>query len=60
MPDRSPYLTAAEIQDRFKISRSTIYRWGRNGTLTPLTVNGTVRYLRDEVEALFAPAGDAA
>lgn len=60
MPQAEPFLTASEIAKTFKVTDSTVYRWGRDGILNPVTVNGTVRFLRSEVEALFAPTGDAA
>jgi excisionase family DNA binding protein len=47
-------LTSREVAELFRVSTETIYRWGRQGTLDPVTVGGTIRFRRTDVEALLA------
>lgn len=50
------YLTARELMERFKIPRSTFYRYLRDGYLPPGLRVGprTVRWRRSDVEAFEA------
>lgn len=47
-------LTAGQVAQIFQVTKSTISRWGLNGTLRQVKVNGTVRYRRDDVDRLLA------
>lgn len=53
-------LTAAEIAHIFRVAESTVYRWARDGAIRSVTVAGTVRFSRVEVEALLAPSFETA
>lgn len=49
-------LTPTEVQQRLKVSRHTLWRYGSKGVLTQVRLTDkTVRYLRSEVEALASP-----
>lgn len=56
MPDASDLMKAADVAAIFKVTPSTVSRWGRNGTLRTVKVGtgkGTVRYRREDVDALL-------
>ena len=50
-----PYISPKELAERWQCSRSSVDRIARRASLTRLCLgegkNGTVRYLREEVEA---------
>lgn len=52
------FLTAGEIADLFRVSRGTVWRWGREGVIRQLKIGGTLRYHAADVRRLVA--GDAA
>ena len=52
-PQAIELLTAGQVADIFQVTKSTISRWGLNGTLRQVKVNGTVRYRRDDVDRLL-------
>lgn len=57
---RHALMTAQEVADLFRVSSMTVHRWGRDGTLHPVTIGSTVRFNRIEVEALLTTDGSAA
>ncbi len=59
MSETGALMTAAEVAARLNVSRQTIWRWGTDGTLPRVTIAGTVRFRKEDVEALVK-AGDAA
>lgn len=48
-------LTAAEVSAYFRVSRSTVSRWKRDGALIGYKVGGSLRFRRSDVEALLSP-----
>lgn len=46
------YLTASDLIKKLQVSRSTITRWEKNGTLKPIRVGGIKRYAPDTLEKL--------
>ena len=59
MPTAAPeLLTAAEVSARFRVSPSTVYRWGREQIVSSVKVGNTIRFRRSDVERLIS--GEAA
>ena len=52
-------LTAAEVAETFRVSKATITRWHKAGTLRGVKVGGVLRFRRADVERLLTP-GEAA
>lgn len=46
-------LTAAEIADLFRVSRGTVWRWGRDGVIRQLRIGGTLRYRASDVRKIL-------
>lgn len=44
------YLTEKEVTQRFKISRTTIHRYRKQGILKPLGLGGKVLYRLSDIE----------
>ena len=40
-------LTAKEVEDSMKFSRSTLYRWEKKGLITPMRYGRSKRYCKD-------------
>ena len=54
MPETDTLLTAAEVADRFKVKRKTVWGWGRSGRLTRvLTPGGHCRFRESEIRILI-------
>jgi predicted DNA-binding transcriptional regulator AlpA len=50
------YLTAADIQNRLQISRSTLERWVKEKKFPqPQKIENTLRWRRDDVDRFLAP-----
>lgn len=50
-------LRPADVCRLFKISRSTLWRWGSEGLLTPVRISSkTTRYRRSEIASLMTEA----
>lgn len=47
------YLTSSDIQSRYKISRTTLWRHCKNNVLRKYNIGGVTRYKRLEVEELI-------
>lgn len=47
--DTEQFLTASEIADLFRVSRGTVWRWGRDGVIRRIKVGGTIRYHSEDV-----------
>lgn len=48
-------LTAREVTERFRFTRSTLYRWMKEyGFPRPVKVGGRREWIVDEIEAWFA------
>ncbi|MBQ0734938.1 helix-turn-helix domain-containing protein [Aquimarina celericrescens] len=45
-------MTKQEVADYFNVNLSTVYRWGKDGILSPLGVGGRVYFDREQVEGL--------
>ena len=45
----SELLTAKEVEDSMKFSRSTLYRWEKKGLITPMRYGRSKRYCKDEL-----------
>ena len=48
-----PVLTATQVAEALAVTTSTVYRWAKDGTLPQMRVGGSVRFRRDDIEALF-------
>lgn len=50
-------MTAAEVADAAKVTRTTVSRWVRDGSLPAIRLPGgrTLRFRRADVDALLAP-----
>ena len=46
-------LTIDEVATMLKVSKMTLYRWDKDGTLTKIEVGSKRRYRRSDVEALI-------
>ena len=53
-------LTTAEVEALLRVSRQTLVRWRKDGTLPAVKIGRLVRYRRDAVEALLSPTQDGA
>lgn len=42
-------LTAKEVENSMKVSRSTLYRWEKKGLITPMRYGRSKRYCKDEL-----------
>lgn len=49
------FLTGAEVQKRFKISRTTLWRYCKSNRIKGYVVGESIRYKRSEVESLALP-----
>ncbi len=50
--DSKKPMTKQEVADYFNVNLSTVYRWGKDGILSPLGVGGRVYFDREQVESL--------
>ena len=58
----SKYLTSNEVQDRYKISRSSLYRWQENpeiGFPAPMKIGARILWREAELDAFDARIADA-
>jgi excisionase family DNA binding protein len=46
-------LTKAETADLLSVGLKTLERWEKQGLLHPIRISRTVRYRRDDIEALL-------
>lgn len=44
------YLTQKEVKGILKVSRQTLWRWGRDGILVPAKIGRMLRYCRADVD----------
>jgi DNA-binding transcriptional MerR regulator len=44
------YLTAKQVADKLQVNRTTLWRWEKNGTLTPRKIGGVKRYSADQID----------
>ena len=55
LPETNPLLTPREVAEIFGVRTTTIARWAREGTLTPLrTPGGHRRFRREDIQHLLA------
>lgn len=47
------FLTIKEVIRKLGVSRTTLWRWEKNGYLTPIRVGNKVRYNSSEINKLF-------
>lgn len=52
-------LTAAEVADTLRVSRSTVARWARDGAIESVRVGRVVRFRRSDIDALLEVDGAA-
>ena len=52
------YLTPAEIAERLKVTRRTVYKWIDEGKLQAYKVGVNVRIKREDLEAFIKPYGE--
>jgi excisionase family DNA binding protein len=55
LDDLPPLLTAEEVADVMRVSKATVLRWSREGTLAPVGARRSVRFRREDIEALLTP-----
>lgn len=48
-------LTTAEVEALLRVSRQTLVRWRKDGTLPAVKIGRLVRYQRSAVEAILSP-----
>ncbi len=53
------YLTTREVQDLFKVDRSTVYRMAEDGRLPAIKVGRQWRFPADRIESLLVPPAEA-
>ncbi len=46
-------LTQQEVADLLRVTVSTVSRWSLDGTLRPVRIASTVRYRRDDIDAIL-------
>lgn len=51
--DAERFLTAVEIAKVFRVSRGTVWRWGRDGVIPRVVIGSTIRYDSRAVEQLL-------
>jgi DNA-binding transcriptional MerR regulator len=44
------YLTARQMAEKLQVNRTTLWRWEKKGTLTPLKIGGVKRYSQDQLK----------
>jgi excisionase family DNA binding protein len=49
------YLTIAEVMERLKVSRSTAYRYVKNGKFDIIEIGGKVYVTEESYQNLFVP-----
>jgi len=55
--DQTPLFTRREVAERFRVHQVTVWRWEREGKLTPKRLGArTLRYPLSEIERLEANA----
>lgn len=52
-------LTAAEVAETFRVSPQTVSRWADKGIIPVIRLGATLRFRREDIEALLAPASAA-
>lgn len=55
VPDAEQLLTPGETAELLKVSKVTVWDWGRKGILNPRRIGNQVRYLKSEVMAANKP-----
>ena len=45
-------LTRQQTAERFQVSVMTLHRWEKAGLLTPIRIEGTIRYRLEDIENL--------
>jgi excisionase family DNA binding protein len=55
IPPDVDWLTRKQVAEKFQVTILTVKRWGNEGRITTYKVGRTVRYRREDVEALFQP-----
>jgi excisionase family DNA binding protein len=59
VPDGRRLLRTFEVAEAFRVNPRTVYRWAREGKLTPIkTLGGHRRYPAAQVRALLALPAD--
>lgn len=43
-------LTIDQVAELFKISKPTVYRWAERGHITPIRIDGSVRFVKKDLE----------
>lgn len=43
------YLTTNQVAAHLQVSRTTLWRWEKNGTLKPVVVGGVKRYTEKQI-----------
>lgn len=53
----SQLLTPEEVADRFRVGKTTVLRWGREGLVPTVRVGKTVRFRAEDIDALIKGSG---
>lgn len=56
MSERPEFLTPAEVSARFRVSKSTVYRWVREDIVKAVRIGNTVRVRSADIEAKLTEA----
>ena len=56
MSERPEFLTPAEVSARFRVSKSTVYRWIREDIVKAVKIGSTVRVRSADIEARIGEA----
>lgn len=58
MPTTKPLLTAEQVAEVFAVHRNTVFKWVRDGKLTPVRMSrGVIRFSPEEVDRIVAEGG---
>lgn len=53
--DLPQLMTMSEVAKVFRVSPSTVHRWGRDGVLPAIVRGGVVRFRRQDIEEALTP-----
>lgn len=60
VPVSDKFLTATEVAARFSVSKRTVARWTKDGTIRSVQIGGVTRYPSSDLDRLTARAEDTA
>ena len=51
--EESPLLTPAEVTEKYRVSKVTLWRWDKMGLLTPIKMGRKSFYRQSDIERVF-------